>query len=113
MTLAALLLAVILATPAPVTGNATWYCQPGRSACTRGYPASGPYAAAGPALRVGNWRGRWVTVRANGRAIRVRLVDACQCGNGRRLIDLYGSQFARLAPLGRGVLRVSVTWEGR
>ena len=108
MTLAALLLSVILAAPAPITGTATFYCQPSRSACTRGYPASGPYAAAGPALRVGKWRGRWVTVRASGRAIRVRLVDWCACPG--RLIDLYGSQFSRLAPLSRGVLRVSVTW---
>ena len=92
----------------PVTGTATWYCHPNRSTCTRGYHWTGPYAAAGPALRVGNWRGRWVTVRANGRAIRVKLVDFCRCPG--RLLDLYGSQFSRLAPRSGGVLRVVVTW---
>jgi hypothetical protein len=38
-----------------VQGLATWFC------CTAGHP-SGLYAAAGPALRVGHWRGRVVTV---------------------------------------------------
>lgn len=87
-----------------VAGTASWYCKPGRSVCTAGYAASGPYAAAGPALRVGNWRGRWVKV--NG--IRLRLIDFCACP--RRVIDVYGSQFAKLAPLSRGVIPVEVRW---
>lgn len=92
-----------------VIGLSSWYCRPGRSICTRGYPASGPYAAAGPALRVGAWRGRWVTVTAAGTTIRVRLVDWCACSGGK-VIDLYASQFAKLAPLSRGVVSVRVTW---
>lgn len=91
-----------------VTGVSSWYCLPGRSACTSGYPASGAYAAAGPALRVGAWRGRWVTVAANGRSVRVALRDWCQCP--RRVIDLYASAFSRLVPLSRGVVTVRVTW---
>ena len=78
-----------MAHPAPryhVDGVATWYCQPGVSICTAGYPASGAYGAAGPALRaaLGNWRGR--TVYVNG--IAVLLVDWCQC-NGDHVIDVY------------------------
>lgn len=92
-----------------VTGLASWFCRPGVSRCTRGYPASGAFAAAGPALRVGDWRGRIVTVRSGGRSIRVRLTDWCACGGGK-VIDLYASQFQKLAPLSRGIIRVSVTW---
>lgn len=103
--------------PAPssgttITGRASWYCQPGRSACTRGYPAAGLYAAAGPALRVGDWRGREVTVCAT-RCVAVTLVDACQCHAGtdrERVVDLYGSTFAQLASLSRGVIAVEVRW---
>jgi rare lipoprotein A (peptidoglycan hydrolase) len=89
-----------------VTGTASWYCGHG-SACHYQYPG-GLYAAAGPALRVGNWRGRTVEVRANGRMVRARLIDFCACPH--RLIDLYSDAFVRLAPLSRGVLKVSVTW---
>ena len=64
------------------------------------------YAAAGPALRHGNWRGSFVTVRAGGRSVRVRLIDVCICG---RVLDLYSAAFQRLAPLSVGVLRVVVT----
>ena len=86
-------------------GTATWYCG---SRCTRGYPG-GLYAAAGSELRVGDWRGRRVTVTAsNGRSVVVTLVDWCAC-KGERIIDLYGDAFARLAPLSRGVLRVTVS----
>lgn len=84
------------------TGTATWYC------CTRGYP-SGLYAAAGPGIRVGNWRGRYVRVCAGSRCVRVRLIDWCACGHGR-VIDLYPEAFRRLAPLSRGVVRVQVSW---
>lgn len=98
-------------TSTTLRGTASWYCLPGRSACTAGYPADGLYAAAGPALRVGNWRGRVVTVeRADGSAaVRVRLVDACACGGGR-VIDLYALAFGRLAPLSAGVVEVRVRW---
>ena len=44
-------------------GAATWYCVPGVSACHRDYDG-GLYAAAGKELRVGEWRGRKVTVCA-------------------------------------------------
>jgi rare lipoprotein A (peptidoglycan hydrolase) len=88
------------------TGTASWYCGHG-SACHHSYPG-GLYAAAGPALRVGSWRGRTVIVRAGGRSVAVRLIDWCACP--RRIIDLYSDAFIRLAPLSRGVLKVTVTW---
>jgi hypothetical protein len=103
-------------TPAPVvagggssvSGTASWYCLTGRSICTRGYPG-GLYAAAGPALRVGDWRGRTVTVCGNGTCIPVTLIDWCQC-YGTRVIDLYSDAFSRLAPLSSGVVNVTVRW---
>jgi len=105
--------AVLMAPAAlPVAaGVATWYCEPGRSPCTVGFPAGGYYAAAGPELRaaLGDWRGQTVTVeREDGAAaVRVRLVDTCACP-GERVLDLYGAAFAVLAPLSRGVIRVEV-----
>lgn len=96
---------------AKLSGTATWYCLAGRSPCTRGYPG-GLYAAAGPALRaaLGDWRGRNVTITASdGNRVSVTLIDWCACPGGR-VIDLYGEAFLRLAPLSRGVLRVTVTW---
>ena len=89
-----LVLAAILA----VTGQATWY-------------EAGPTtAAAGPALReaVGKeWRGQWVTVTSGGDSVTVQLTDWCAC-KGDRVIDLNHTAFAELAPLGKGVIRVSV-----
>jgi hypothetical protein len=82
-----------------LTGPASWYC------CTRGHAAGEFVAAAGPALRVGAWRGR--VVRVNG--LRVRLVDFCRCPFGR-VIDLHPGVFRSLAPLSRGIVRVSVAW---
>jgi len=82
----------------PLSGIATWY-------------ASGPdclCAAAGPALRIGDWRGSTVTV--NGLA--VRLIDWCACGPRHglpTLLDLSDEAFRRLAPLGLGIVRVGVT----
>ena len=96
-------------TATAVVGVASWYCS-NTSACTRGYPPGTLAAAAGPALRVGDWRGRIVTVRANGRSVNVQLVDWCACP--RRVVDLYRAAFARLADPSRGVLRVEVTWGG-
>jgi hypothetical protein len=92
-----------------VTGTASWYCS-STSACTRGYPASGAYAAAGSELRIPGWRGRWVLVCA-GRCVQARLIDACACP-GERIIDLYRGVFAELAPPSRGVIRVSVAFLG-
>lgn len=94
-----------------VRGIATWFCLPGRSACTVGYDPSCTCGAAGPALRVGEWRGRVVTVTAGRASVRVRLVDWCSCGGGR-VIDLFGYVFGQLAPggLGQGTLDVAVTW---
>lgn len=94
-----------------LTGVASWYCRPRRSACTAGHRASGAYAAAGPALRAAlgpAWRGQRVVVAVGGHAVTVELVDWCECPGGR-LIDLYGSQFRRLAPLSVGLLTVEVT----
>ena len=88
-----------------VRGTATWYCG---SRCTRGHPG-GLYAAAGSELRVGDWRGRRVRVTAGGRSVVVTLIDTCAC-RGERVIDLYGDAFRRLAPLSRGVVRVTVSW---
>ena len=89
-------------------GDATWYCVAGVSACHRDY-GGGLYAAAGSELRVGDWRGRTVTVCGGGACIPVTLVDWCAC-EGDRVIDLYGDAFRRLAPLGEGVLGVTVRW---
>ena len=77
------------------------------------YYSVGPgfYAAAGPALRHGNWRGTVVSVTANGHTVRVRLVDWCACGprHGRpTLLDLSRDAFAALTDPSVGVLRVVV-----
>jgi hypothetical protein len=82
-----------------VRGTATWYADPRKS---------GVYAAAGPPLRVGDWRGRLVTVSAGGVSFRVVLSDWCACRD--RVIDLSPRAFARLAPLSRGVVTVTVRW---
>ena len=89
-------------------GSATWYCKTGVSACHNAYPG-GYYAAAGPALRVGNWRGRVVQVCGSGSCVNVRLVDWCACG-GSHIIDLYSDAFQRLAPLNAGAVQVTVRW---
>lgn len=87
-------------------GVATWYDAPTRRD-----------AAAGPALRDAlgsDWRGRWVTVSAAGRSTLVRLTDWCACGDRHgspTVLDLDDAAFARLAPLGTGVLDVVVSWE--
>jgi hypothetical protein len=67
-------------------------------------------AAAGPALRTGRWRGRFVRVCAETRCVVVRLTDWCACPGGR-LIDLDARSFARIAPLSRGLVRVTVSVE--
>ena len=90
------------------SGTATWYCKTGVSACHHSYPG-GMYAAAGPALRVGSWRGRAVRVCSGGSCISVRLIDWCACGGGH-IIDLYSDAFRRLAPLSAGGIHVTVSW---
>ena len=80
-------------------GLASWFRSP------RGV------SAAGPALRTAlgpGWRGRQVSVCAGPACITVVLGDWCACS--RRVIDLDDNQFARLAPLSRGVVEVSVRW---
>jgi rare lipoprotein A (peptidoglycan hydrolase) len=109
--------ALLKATPKPkppanpshsVRGTASWYCKAGVSACHNDYPG-GLYAAAGPALRVGSWRGRTVTVCGSGNCVNVKLIDWCACGSGR-VIDLYSDAFSRLAPLSSGTVSVRVSW---
>jgi beta-lactam-binding protein with PASTA domain len=75
-------------------GDATWYVYtPGR--CATWYL---PY-------------GTRVTVRdlATGRAI-VCVVTDKEAAHGDRVVDLNQSQFAQLAPLATGVIRVKVSW---
>ena len=95
-------------------GVPTWYCnkthpEVTQSVCTRGYPDvtdSQMYAAAGPSLQVGDWRGRTVTVTApSGKSVQVKLVDSCACG-GSHFIDLYYDAFKLLGSPSTAV----VTW---
>lgn len=89
-----------------VKGWATWYDAPSRFD-----------AAAGPDLRraIGrDWRGSFVTVYAGERSAIVQLTDWCACGDRHgtpTVIDLDDRTFARLAPLGTGVLKVVVEWQ--
>jgi hypothetical protein len=97
---------VPVATPKPVTthsitGLASWFCRAGVSPCTANHPdTSGfnAYAAAGPRLRRAlgsDWRGSIVYVDG----VRVKLIDWCQCYEGRsneKLLDLYYDVFARV-----------------
>jgi hypothetical protein len=79
------------------------------------YPADGPIAAAGPALRRAlgpGWRGTAVRVSAGGRSVVVVLSDWCGCYRGsvrERLVDLSDDAFAELAPLAAGLVRVRLT----
>lgn len=94
------------ATVASAQGIASWFASHG----------PGLYAAAGPGLRVGKWRGRVVTVcTSEGRCLGgVRIIDWCQClkgqGNRERLVDLSRDAFARLAEPSLGLLSVEVRW---
>jgi len=71
--------------------------------------SGGLYAAAGPALRVGDWRGRRVQVCRSGNCVTVTLIDWCGC-HGSRVIDLYSDAFKRLGPTSAGVISVTVRW---
>jgi rare lipoprotein A (peptidoglycan hydrolase) len=88
------------------SGTATWYCGSG-SPCTAGYGPSDLVAAIDRSLGIG--KGELVVVRsqASDRRVIVRIVDVCACG-GARLIDLTTGAFSRLAPLGYGVLPVTL-----
>jgi hypothetical protein len=97
-----------------VHGDATWFCNADASRarlsrCTNGYP-DGPgddfYAAAGPDLRDGDWRGRLVTVERDGYSpIQVRLIDSCVCDSA--VIDLYADAMWALGGTGRIEVTVS------
>lgn len=82
---------------------ATWYCLPGRSRCTVGYPASCLCAAASRDLHL---RGKRITVTYRGRSVTVKVID-CLCSRAGGL-DLYASAWVRLAPLGLG--EITVAW---
>jgi len=70
-------------------------------------------AAAGPALRAflgPKWRGQRVRVCAS-RCLSLVISDWCQCLRGKpdeRIIDLARSDFALLAPLSQGLVRVTI-----
>jgi len=95
-----------------VSGVASWYCKAGRSVCHYAFPdRRGPdlYAAACKPLRRAlgaDWRGQRVTVRRNGKSVRVKLVD--WCGHPTRVIDLYWDAAARLGITGTGRVRIYV-----
>lgn len=78
------------------------------------YPTCRRCAAAGPLVKdmLGRgWKGDWVRVSAGDRSVVVRLVTGCACGDRHgdpTVIDLSPSAFARLAPLGQGIVRVIV-----
>jgi hypothetical protein len=84
-------------------GTATWYCLPGRSTCTAGFPAEGMFAALSPDFGIA--AGARVEVCRGDRCVAVRVIDECsECG---RNIDLYASVFKKLASLGAG--RIDIT----
>lgn len=93
---------------AVMSGTATWYCgagQRGTTNCTIGYGPGDLVAAIDPTL--GLAKGSRIRVRYGDNAVTVRIVDVCACG-GRRLVDLTSGAFGRLAPLGRGVIPVTI-----
>jgi hypothetical protein len=90
---------------APFHGTATWYCGSG-SPCTSGY-GPGDLIAAIDRKDSPYRKGDRVRVTHDGRSVTVRIVDVCGCP-GRRVIDLSAAAFARLAPLGRGVIPVTL-----
>lgn len=101
-----------------VTGTASWYCNedPARgpiSRCTVGYtdgPGRDLWAAAGPQLRFGEWRGRVVTVFGPVGFAAVTLIDVCGTGCGV-LVDLYADPFFLVCgPLSQGVCEVTISW---
>jgi hypothetical protein len=85
-----------------IAGIATWFASPQN------------VSAAGPALRRAlgpGWRGSHVRVCSGGRCAVTTLGDACWCPDRRGVpvvIDLDDDVFARLAPLSRGVIAVTI-----
>ena len=85
-----------------LSGLATWY------------PAGGPVAAAGPALRAAlghDWRGQTVRVCSGERCVTVQLIDWCACGDRHgqdTLLDLGLDAFTRLADPSAGVIDVTI-----
>jgi hypothetical protein len=99
------------------SGVASWYCNadPLRgpvSPCTDNItdgPGFDGWLAAGPALRVGEWREREVIVFGPAGYSTATIVDFCACPE--RVADLYGDLFlAVCGPLSMGICEVSVTW---
>ena len=93
------------ANPSLLSVRATWYCEAGRSPCTRGYPPDCFCAAISPDLA---WMtGKLVKVWFGSKYVIVRIVD-CNCETERG-IDLYASAFKQLEPnLSVGVLTVKL-----
>lgn len=90
-----------------VTGTATWYCLPGRSRCTRGYPG-GLYAAISRDLLF--LRGKRVRVCHGSSCVVVKVID-CNCGKGvTKSIDLYADAFRAIAPLTAGRIKVTIRY---
>ncbi len=87
------------------SGRATWYCRTARL-CTRGY-GPGDFIAAIDRKDSAFDKGDVVRVRHGDRSVVVRIVDVCACA-GSRIIDLSRAAFATLAPLGRGVIPVTL-----
>jgi rare lipoprotein A (peptidoglycan hydrolase) len=88
-----------------IRGEASWYCGHG-SPCTVGYGPSDLVAAIDPTTGID--KGERVRVTSGSRSVVVTIVDVCACP-GERIVDLTSGAFARLAPLSRGVIPVSVT----
>ena len=79
-----------------VTGQATWYDPP-----WSGFTAASPWIPFGTRVTV--------TDLATGRTVIVVIDDRGPFGAGR-IIDLSPEAFSALAPLGRGVLDVRISW---
>jgi len=80
----------------------TWYCLPGISRCTAGYPADCRCVAVSPDLA--ELRGQHVSICRGPTCVEVLVVD-CTC-QAVRSVDAYASVFRLLAPLSRGVIEV-------
>lgn len=91
-------------------GTATWYCGHG-SRCPKGYGPDDLVAAIDrkdSSFRKGDRiEVRYSCGKGCLRAVVVTIVDVCGCG-GVRLIDLTTGAFQRLAPLGLGVIPVTI-----
>ena len=123
------LLASGLGLPPPHMETAPPRVQPAAQAQTEARPAprlvgrASRYAyvrggaAAGPQLRAWlgpDWRGQKVSVCIGTDCVSVTLSDWCQCYKGERkerVIDLDDRSFAALAPLWKGVVRVTIRRE--